>query len=234
MEKTASNPKVVTTTFKLKPPPSIPGLPAIASSSVLIGDDTISRPAELVTGLLHRATKGVLASGSKAGKTWLLLYLALCVATGRAFLRWPTVQGKVLFINLEIQTPFIKERLLALMGRLGITDSGDLDFLNWRGKTADGEALIANIIKETEGKGYSLIIIDPYYKLMNGKSENAAGSVAKFCHQLEWIAERTGAAVVYSHHFTKGDAKKKRMMDRMSGSGVFARDADTVLPISSS
>jgi hypothetical protein len=55
--------------------------------------------------------------------------------------------------------------------------------------------------------------------------------VGAICHQLERIAEKTGAAVVYSHHFTKGNAKKKPAMDRLSGSGVFTRDADTIITL---
>lgn len=223
--------RVTTSTVFSKPIPKIPGLPAIASGDAIINDKTITKPTELVEGVLHKGTKGVLASVSKAGKTWLLLYMALCIATGRKFLRWNTTRGKVLFINLEIQTAFIKERLQTLMDRLGLKDSGDLDFWNIRGKTADFEALVANIIKAAEGKGYSLIVLDPIYKMMGGKSENGAGGVALLCNQLERLAEKTGAAVVYSHHFAKGNPKKKTAMDRMSGSGVFARDADSILTL---
>ena len=219
------------TVFSLKPTPKIPGLPIIHTGTNLLADTSIVRPQELIAGLLHKGTKGVLASVSKAGKTWLLLYMALCIATGTKFLRWNTTQGKVLFINLEIQTAFMKERLQTLMNRLGLKDSGDLHFWNIRGKAADFEALVANIIKETEGKGYSLIVLDPIYKMMGGKSENGAGGVAVLCNHLERIAEKTGAAVVYSHHFAKGNPKKKTAIDRMSGSGVFARDADSIITL---
>jgi RecA-family ATPase len=44
---------------------------------------------------------------------------------------------------------------------------------------------------------------------MNGKSENMAGAVGALGHQLERVAEKTGAAVMFSHHFTKGNSKKK-------------------------
>jgi hypothetical protein len=33
------------------------------------------------------------------------------------------------------------------------------------------------------------------------------------------------------HHFTKGNASRKKPIDRMSGSGVFARDADTIITL---
>jgi hypothetical protein len=171
----------------------------------------------------------VLASASKVGKTWLLLDLALSVASGSPFLHWNTTKGKVLFINFEIQRAFIKDRLAVLMKRRQIQNVDNLDFWNLRGKTADFEALVANIIREVEDRHYSLIILDPIYKAMVGRSENMASGVGVLCHQIERLAERSGAAVVYSHHFTKGDPKKKAVMDRLSGSGVFARDADTII-----
>jgi hypothetical protein len=76
-----------------------------------------------------------------------------------------------------------------------------------------------------------MIIVDPLYKIMAGKSENSASSVSQVCNSLERIATTTGAAVVAAHHFSKGDSKIKRMIDRMSGSGVFARDPDTIVTL---
>lgn len=227
---TAQNIKT-TSKFLLKPTPIIPGLPAVNTSSQILSDPAIIKPKELIAGLLHKGTKGVLASGSKAGKTWILLDLSLSVATGTKFLRYTTEQGKVLFINFEIQPAFIRDRLTAVMKRRGLNDAGDLHFWNLRGKTADFEALAWNIIKQVEGKGYALIVLDPIYKAMTGRSENMAGGVGALCDQIERIVEKSGAAVVYSHHFTKGNAAKKKSIDRMSGSGVFARDADTIITL---
>jgi hypothetical protein len=220
-----------TTKFTILSVPQIPSLPNIANGTAILTDSSIVRPMELVVGLLHQGTKGVLASGSKAGKTWLLLDLALSVATGTKFLFWHTLQSKVLFINVEIQTPFIKDRLAALMERRGIENPAGLDFWNLRGKTANFEALVANIIKGVKGKGYGLIILDPVYKLMSSRSENLAGGVGALVNRIEQLTEKTGAAVVYAHHFTKGNQAKKAAIDRMSGSGVFARDADTIITL---
>ena len=139
------------TTFS-KPIPKIPGLPPPITANDLLADPTIVKPPELVAGLLHQGTKCVLASASKAGKTWLLLDLALSVATGTPFLRWPTTKGKVLFINFELQKAFIKERLDIMKKRREIETTDNLVIWNLRGKTADFEALIQNIIKEEEGK----------------------------------------------------------------------------------
>jgi hypothetical protein len=41
----------------------------------------------------------------------------------------------------------------------------------------------------------------------------------------------TGAAVVFGHHFAKGSAAGKEQLDRASGSGVFARYADSIITL---
>lgn len=224
-------PVVTRSAINMFPVPRISGLPAIDNVTQFVSSTDIIRPNELVEGLIHQGTKAVLASGSKIGKTWILLDMALSVATGTNFLRWKTNTGKVLFINFEIQRAFIKSRVETLMQRRGISKADNLNLWNLRGKTTNFEALVANIIREIQNKNYSLIILDPIYKAMVGKSENMASGVGELCHQLERLAERTGAAVVFAHHFTKGNAKKKAAIDRMSGSGVFARDADTIITL---
>ena len=52
--------------------------------------------------------------------------------------------------------------------------------------------------------------------------------MTSFCNALDRIAN-TGASVIYAHHHSKGAQGAKSSMDRASGSGVFARDADALL-----
>ena len=202
-------------------------LPDIDDADELLADTTLKPPAEIIQGLLHQGTKGVVASCSKAGKTWLLLDWGLSVATGTKFLGWVTVKGRVLYINLEIPKVWISERLKTLKTRKGIDLLENFDIWTLRGELVDFESLLQHLPANT----YSLIIVDPIYKLMVGQSENMAGGVGALCHNIERLIEKTGAAVVYAHHFTKGNQSKKKAMDRMSGSGVFARDADTIVTL---
>jgi hypothetical protein len=215
--------------FALKPIPKSSVLPPPVNAAVLLADKQPVEPAEIVAGLIHQGTKVVLGGSSKAGKTWLLLNLALSVATGTKFLRWGTKQGRVLFLNFEIPSPFISQRVQTLVEHRQLETPAHLDLWNLRGKTADFGALVQQILKKAEENDYAMIILDPVYKLMVGKSESMAGGVGALCHQLERIAERSGAAVVYAHHFTKGKQKQKKAIDRLSGSGVFGRDADSII-----
>jgi hypothetical protein len=204
-------------------------LPDIKRADQLLGDQAPKTPPEIVVDLIHQGTKVVLGGSSKAGKSWLLLQLALCVATGGKFLRWPTKPGRVLYMNLEILAPFMAARLQVIVNHCNLESPTNLDILNLRGVIADFDTVAQQIIELAENGNYCMIIIDPIYKLMGGRSENGAGGVGALCLQLERVAERTGAAVVYAHHFTKGKQTQKKAIDRLSGSGVFGRDADSLI-----
>ena len=217
------------TKFVINNLPPRSSLPPPENAAKVLLDDTITKPHEIVPGLIHQGTKVVLGGSSKAGKTWMLILLSLCVVSGKKFMRWFTKRGRVLYINLEIPGPFFKERVQAVVNHLQMDAPVDLDIWNLRGTAVELEVLMQQIIKQAGQENYVLIIIDPIYKLMAGKSENMAGGVGMLCHQLERLAERTGAAVVYAHHFTKGKQGKKKPIDRLSGSGVFGRDADTLI-----
>jgi hypothetical protein len=205
-------------------------LPEIDQASSLLANKA-EKPAEIIQGVIHAGTKAVLASGSKVGKTWILLDLAIAVATGAPFLKFKTEKGKVLFINFEIRREFIADRIKIIQEKKGDADLSNLDVWNLRGLTTDFETLTDAIIERAGEGNYCLIILDPIYKAMVGKSENTASSVGTLCNQIEQIVEETGAAVIFAHHYAKGNAAKKNQVDRMSGSGVFARDADTIITL---
>ena len=167
----------------LKPAPAAGNtLPNIDAGNALVADNSLVAPRELVTGLLHRGTKGVLAASSKVGKSWMLLDLATSIATGTRFLKWNTTAGRVLFLNFEIHRAFIKKRLQIIQERKQLTNLDNLDIWTLRGASANPEELLERIIDETRADHYALIILDPIYKLMVGRSENMAGGVGALSH----------------------------------------------------
>jgi hypothetical protein len=213
-------------------------LPKIDKASDLLADTTIKVPEQIVQGLIHRGTKAVVASASKAGKTWLLLDLALSVAEGHKFLKWDTTKGKVLFVNFEIPSAFMKERIghLKIKKQQLAENATCLEMQNlyiWtlRGLAGNFENLLERMIAQIKDEKFDLIILDPIYKGMMGKDENTSTAVSELCHNIEVLAVETGAAVVYAHHFSKGNQATKNVLDRMSGSGVFARDADSIIAL---
>jgi hypothetical protein len=108
---------------------------------------------------------------------------------------------------------------------------GTLDVWNLRGHAASLDALMPEIIARVRACGYGLIIIDPIYKGLGGRDENRAGDVAELLNEVERLATQTGAAVVFGAHFSKGNQSTKQSVDRIGGSGVFARDPDSILTL---
>lgn len=218
-------------------PPRVAVVPIAAQSSALpawvwaedFRIEQIPAPDELVKGILHRGSKLVLGGASKAGKTWALLDLAISVATGSDWLGFSTTQGKVLYLNLEIQAKFMQGRINSVREAKGLHAVPDLAIWNLRGNAADICKLSPEIIKAAKAEGFALIVIDPIYKVSGDRVENSAEGVASLVNELERIAVQSDAAIVFGSHFSKGNQASKDSMDRISGSGVWARDPDAIL-----
>lgn len=190
----------------------------------------IPTPPELVHGLLHQGSKMVIGGGSKSFKTWSLLDLAISVAAGVPWWGFDTERGLVHYLNFEIQNAFFKSRVQNLFeAKDCIYDRGQFMYWGLRGHAAKFGEIVPKLVRATEGQKIALIVIDPIYKALGDRDENKAGDIAELLNEIEDLAVQTGAAVAFGHHFSKGNQSGKEAMDRIGGSGVFARDPDTIL-----
>lgn len=190
----------------------------------------LTAPVELVAGVLHKGSKLALGGSSKSFKTWTLLDLGLSVATGAGWLGLKTAKGKVLFVNFEIQPHAWQRRIMAVAHEKGIKlQPGMVQLWNLRGHASDFRTLLPKIIERIRDETFALVILDPIYKLYGKTDENKAGDVAALLNAIERLTTETGAAVAFGAHFSKGNQSSKQAIDRISGSGVFARDPDSIL-----
>ena len=187
------------------------------------------RPA-LIEGVLRQGHKMLLAGPSKAGKSFALIALAIAIAEGKPWMGFPCAQGKVWYVNLELDDISCKHRIRDVYEALGIEpqNTANLDIWNLRGRSLPMDKLAPSMIRRAKQRGYTAIIIDPIYKVITG-DENSAEQMAHFCNQFDRVCAGAGCAVIYCHHHSKGSQGGKRSMDRASGSGVFARDPDALL-----
>ena len=189
-------------------------------------------PDELIQGVLRCGHKMLIASDSKAGKSFLLMELALSFVSGREWLGFPVKRCKVLYINLEIDRASFMQRIKNIRDAMELEDSylRDLEVWNLRGMAMPLDKLVPKIIRRAKDQGFGAIIVDPIYKVMTG-DENSASEMGYFCNQFDKLCRDTGCAAIYSHHHSKGAQGAKKAMDRASGSGVFARDPDAQLDL---
>ena len=185
----------------------------------------------LIEGVLRQGHKMLLAGPSKAGKSFALIELSICIAEGARWLgRWACAPGRVLYINLELDRASCLPRFAAVYQALGLPPAPGvrIDRWNLRGASVPMDKLAPKLIRRAKNRDYIAVILDPIYKVLTG-DENAADQMAKFCNQFDLVCRQLGCAVVYCHHHSKGAQGGKRSMDRASGSGVFARDPDALL-----
>ena len=205
------------------------GLPPMVSADDLCASPP-ETPPEVIEGILHQGSKLALGGGSKALKTWTLLELAICIAKGREWLGFATTQGRVLYLNFELPAFSIEKRIREIREAMGFAaDGGNLIVWNLRGHATDAAIILPIISREAKRHGFIHIILDPLYKLLGDRDENSSKDMANLMNAVERMAVETGAAVAFGSHYSKGNQAGKESMDRISGSGVFARDPDSII-----
>lgn len=179
----------------------------------------------LIPGLLPAGALMFIASPPKAGKTWLALVLALCLATGRPVFGEYQVPEPcdVLYVALEGARAGLRARIGALARGLGIDpDSDELDRLTiaYRPRPFDLIDLETAKQLEAEAGDARLVVIDVLRQAARIKENDSAdfGLVRDAIEPL--LAE--GRTVPILHHFGKwNDTQAGRTPgERMAGTGA--------------
>lgn len=208
------------------------GLPPILTLTKELLENPPPLAPELIEGVLRQGHKMLISGASKAGKSFLLIQLAIALAKGSEWLGFKCKKSRVLYVNLEIDKASFFNRFAVVLKRLGLKTSKE-DYLytwNLRGKAKPLDKLLPTLIRRVKSHNFDAVIIDPIYKVITG-DENKATDMARFTNLFDKLCMETGAAAIYAHHHSKGDQGYKKAMDRASGSGVFARDPDSLLDI---
>jgi hypothetical protein len=208
--------------------PQVNNLPPMISAADLCKTPP-PRPPEVIEGILHQGSKLALGGGPKSFKTWVLLELAISVATGREWLGFQTTRGKVLYCNFELPAFAMEERIREICATMNIEVPAALTLWNLRGHASQAATILPKIAAESKKKGFSLMFLDPVYKLLGERDENSARDMTFLMNTVERLTVETGAGVAFGSHYSKGNQAGKESMDRISGSGVFARDPDSIV-----
>lgn len=206
------------------------GLPDIINLQSVWNDMPELNP-ELIEGILRQGHKMIIASTSKAGKTFILMELAMAIAEGMTWIGHKCKQGKVLYVNMELDKKSFFHRFKDIYCKMGMNVGNhveNIEVWNLRGHGKPLAELTPILINRMRDHDYLAVMIDPLYKVMDG-DENSNSDVARMVSSFDRIAEETGASVIYAHHFAKGSSASKSVIDRAAGAGTFARDPDAIL-----
>lgn len=203
-------------------------------------DEPLELAPVLIEGIARQGQKIIVVGDSKMGKSCTLIDLAEAISVGGEWLGMRCAKGNVFYVNLEIDAEEFKSRQKEIWERRPeYLDSGAFETLkrsfkkwNLRGHATLMKELVPRLVRRVLAHGergtFMAVIIDPVYKV-NGGDDNDARAVAEFTNAIDYICSTCGCAVIYAHHHPKGSVGGKKSMDRMSGSGVYARDADVVI-----
>jgi hypothetical protein len=186
---------------------------------------------DVVCGLIRRGDVAGLVGGPKSRKSFYMEQMAISVAAGIPFLKWNTVQGRVLIIDNELRGDDLSRRLLAMVKAMNLRwedVARQIDILPLRGKMADLHTIRDELAREP-GR-YSLTIIDAIYKAMpRGLEENSNSDMTGALVLLDDAAERHNCGLAFAHHLSKGNQAGKAVSDLGSGAGAQSRSVDAHL-----
>lgn len=149
-------------------------------------------PDELIAEILRKGHKMLIAGPCKVGKSFLMMELAVSIAEGTEWLGFQCTQGKVLYINPEIDEASANNRFMAIYDALGIDNPTSDNIIVWhlRGLAKSLNMIVEEIVSVALQCEISCIIIDPIYKVITG-DENSATDMTAFCNCFDMIVSRT-------------------------------------------
>lgn len=189
-------------------------------------DATFGHP--IVEGLLHKEELLLCSATAKTGKTFLAIELARSVITGTPFLNeYKTNKGKVLYIETELTSYFLKERLSKMFN---IEDESSKNLLICKEvvkiDTTDGSLELKKALAYHQP---DLVILDPFYRL-HSKNEDKAQEMAQLLSQIKSLAQQFKTAFFILHHEgKKGESTGNQVSHRPRGSSAFADVPDVIV-----
>lgn len=186
----------------------------------------------VIEGLLREGETMNVISAPKIGKSWLVIDLALSIATGRPWLGMDCVPGDVLIIDNELHGETSANRIpkVAAARGIDIASVGDRLYVeNLRGRLQDLFAL-GPYFRQFEPGRFKVVILDAFYRFLPMRAdENDNGTMANLYNYLDSFADYLKCCFVLIHHTSKGNQSLKAITDVGAGAGAQSRATDTHL-----
>ena len=182
----------------------------------------INKPPFLVDDLIPNGVS-IIAGDEKTGKSWMMLYLALCVAEGKDFLGHPIHQGNVLYLSLEDSMGRLQDRLFKLTHELPF----ERLFLSTKcASLADG--LIEQLTRIAEKMpDLRLVIIDTLQLIRGSEKDISYANDYADIAKIKEFTKEFGVNVFLVHHVRKqGDAHN--IFNRFNGTKGITGAVDTM------
>lgn len=201
-----------------------------AQSTCVDAADWLDAPDEPDTPLVHELIEQgemvAIVGQSKAGKSFIALQNAVCIALGLPFLGRETVRQRVYVANLEVSRKQYKKRLRKLCDALGISPKdlrGWLFIDNLKGESASWQWCR----DEAKRHGCTVVLIDPFYQIFKGDESDVEACAAAIDEMK--VYQRDGLTLIVVFHSPKGFSGDRQLIDMISGSSMLARFPESIV-----
>lgn len=180
------------------------------------------RPA-LVEGLIVQGLT-ILAGTAKIGKSWMMLDLAISVASGTPFLGKPVRQAGVLYLCLEDTEERIRDRMHELVDE----PPDDLYFSTSSDRLGSGFiSSVRDMLRDH--RSIELVIVDTL-QLVRGSDDGSGGGVYSKDYEelskIKELADLNGKSLIAVHHLRK-NPDRDDPFNEISGSTAMSGASDT-------
>lgn len=178
----------------------------------------------LVDGLLPINGYGIVYGRRGSGKTFEMLHLSLCIATGKAYRGHKVQQGGVAYIMSE-GAAGLKKRIAAWMKHHQVDQLENFYALTHSVQLNDPELRAhLDIAIERIPADVRLLVIDTLARSVSGLDENSSADMTRFIGYVDEIRQRRSLAVVPVHHAGWNDGHER-------GSTVIGDAADWICKV---
>ena len=195
------------------------------ASTCLEDQESIST---IVEGLIYSGGVYVLAGEAGDGKTSLNIDMGFRVAGGQPFLGRPTCKTKVLFIDQDMGSTWLKLRIASIIRgeKIELTDVPfyylSMPGLNLQDKN---HAKILQIL--IEENHFGLVFLDALVDFLGDADENSSTEMNPIFANLRDIATVTNAAFWIAHHFNRAGAYRGSSAIKGKVDGLFQMTRET-------
>jgi DNA-binding HxlR family transcriptional regulator len=188
----------------------------------------------LVDGLLVEGERCIVFGEPGSQKSWLLLDMAICIASGEDWLghfKVPTAR-QVLYVDEEQSERVLNKRLKQLVhGRTNPSPSAPLKTLSHDGlrfTKGGAERLLAKL--SVAGFDPDVVMVEALARVLDG-NENEIEAVSAFWRHLEPL-RKAGKTVIISHHMRKPNPMGSNApRDRLRGSTDLLAGTDSAFAV---
>jgi len=183
----------------------------------------------VVDRLIPRNGITAISGKPKIGKSYLSLYLALCIASGKKFLEeFEVLQGNVLVITKEDPLNLIQKRVKSLTGdsNLGI------HFYTAPDLFLDSDRFLEPLIDFIKKENIKVIIIDSFRRIFKGE-ENSSQVIAEVHNKFKKLLACDTTIIFVHHHGKEGYFPRHDLGEKLRGSSDILAMLDSLLILES-